>query len=191
MNIRKRTRKDELKWSRGVGLLGAPLVTAVSLGIQVASACPTLSTSDLEEYLAQGQSAFALDDEGKAATPWYFDLQQVASTGAITGTMSTSPATPSESAPLYPVSGTASGSGSITVSFSYFTGIPGVINTGTYYAYTGAIMFADAQCDLLIAGTYTSTTYTFEQSPFGPSFPVPHTSPATPFSGKLVGYVYE
>jgi hypothetical protein len=172
----------------GSARLMASLVTALGLGIHLASACPTLSTSNLEEYLAQGQLAFALDDEGKAATPWYFDLQQISSSGAITGTMSTSAAAPSGSAPFYPVSGTVSQS--LTVSFSYATGIPGVIGSGTNYAYTGAIMFADAQCNLLIAGTYTATFYTFEETRLGP-IPVPHTTPATPFSGKLVGYVFE
>ncbi|HTV96329.1 MAG TPA: hypothetical protein VME42_09995 [Steroidobacteraceae bacterium] len=190
MKIRTRTRKDKRNWSRGVALIGAPVALALCLGIQAASACPTLTTSILQEYMAQGQIAFALDDEGKANTPWYFDLTQVASSGAITGTMSTSPDTPNGSAPFYPVSGTASGSGSITVSFTYSTGSPDLIGFGAYYAYTGAIMFADTSCDLLIAGTYTTTTYTYEQTRFG-VLPVAHTSPATPFSGKPVGYVFE
>ena len=170
--------------------LAAAVAAVLGCAAQTAPACPTLTTSNLEEYLAQGQIAFKLDNEGLASTPWYFDLQQVSSTGAITGTMSTSAVTPSSSASFYPVTGTASGSGSIPVNFTFSTAPNGLVFFGTTYAYTGAIMFVDAQCDLAIAGTYTATTYTYRETPIGP-LPVAHTSAATPFSGKLVGYVYE
>jgi hypothetical protein len=191
MEISKHRVKRERCAVRTVGRLGASAAVALlALAVKTASACPTLTPSILEEYMAQGQIAFALDDEGKAATTWYFDPTQIAASGAITGTMSTSAVTPSEAAPFYPISGTASGSGSLTVSIAFSTGIPEIIGTGIYYSYTGAIMFADAQCDLLIAGTYTTTSYTFRETPIGP-IPVAHTSPATPFSGKLVGYVFE
>lgn len=181
---------EKLEGCSGAVRLAASVVAVLGLSIQGATACPTLTPSILEEYLAQGQIAFMLDDEGLAPTPWYFDLQQVSSTGAITGTMSTSAVTPSYAEPFYPVNGTASGSGSIPVIFSYSTAPDGLIFLGTTYAYSGAIMFVDSQCDLAIAGTFTTTTYTFREAPIGP-LPVAHTSAATPFSGKMVGYVFE
>jgi hypothetical protein len=124
-------------------------------------------------------SRFLLDNEGYAATPWNLQISGVGANGDVTGTMTTNV----YGGTTYPVFGTVSGSGTLEIAFTYVVGgIPGITFDGVTYSYNGAIMYADAACDLFIAGAYTSTYYTFEETRFGP-LPVANTSAPMPFSG--------
>jgi hypothetical protein len=147
-----------------------------------ASACESLTPA----LITGNDQRFYLDDEGYAATPWNLQLEQVSASGGITGDMTTNVYGGTQ----YPVNGSVSGTGTLEISFSYNVGgIVELIGSGTTYSYTGAIDYADSACDVFIAGTYTSTYFTTEETRFG-TFLVPHTSAPMPFSGLLLPIFY-
>jgi hypothetical protein len=180
-------------------LAAVALVSSVAgtLGINQAAsaACLPLTVANVSSSLANGQLAFKIGDEGFTSTPFYFDLmgQPNVSTGAFSGTMSESPWEPAPGKVFYPVEGTVTqvGTNGLGINFT-FTTSPLSILLGETYTYSGAIAIEDAQCDVLMAGVYTTTTYTLSSpSRFGISIPTAHTSGPFPFSATLVGYVYE
>jgi hypothetical protein len=155
---------------------GAPTVAAQS--------CIPLTLDTISTYLASGQSAFEIDDEGLTATPLYFDLigQPNPTTGAFKGAISTAPQTPQTNASYYPLTGTLAqvGSSGLSISFTYS---PQAL---TAYHYTGAIAVAGQSCNLFLAGVFTQTTTVV--SKFGVSATI---SGPYAFSAKLVVYNYQ
>jgi hypothetical protein len=142
--------------------------------------CPALTAAMLPWGLSN--SYLQLDDEGLASTPGSLYLGSLGASNTFTGTIYGP-----DGATSLPVSGTVSGTGTLTVSFSFTLGASPFI--GTSYTYTGALASTaqaepNGSCPVFIAGTYTSTYYTVQEIDGFPSF-VRHTSAPLPFSGKL------
>ncbi|HTV96330.1 MAG TPA: hypothetical protein VME42_10000 [Steroidobacteraceae bacterium] len=130
---------------------------------------------------------YSFDDEGFAAKPWDLQIQAVAANGSITGTATTYLYGGTE----YPVSGTVTGSGTLEIAFTFAVGgSPELPFEGISYSYKGAMEYVDSECDLFVAGTYTSTYDTFEVDKYGILVPVAHTSAPMPFSGLLQPIFY-
>jgi hypothetical protein len=172
-------------WSRLTTVLCMTLGPALGLTSNAKAQCPTLTPSVLFNQLANGELAFAFDDEGLAQTPLYLDITSVAGNGSFTGTISTAAATPS-SATYFSVDGSlsqANNTNGLAISFQYVE--QGPPPSFTSYSYSGAIAFG-SNCQLFIAGTFSGTSFTrVGQRPFyGLMLPVP-------FSGKVVLYVFK
>jgi hypothetical protein len=147
MDINERARTDP-RSSRSIfdHTSARTAVAAALLCLAAAApACPDLTGADA---VTPG-SRFLLDNEGYAATPWNLQISGVGANGDVTGTMTTNV----YGGTTYPVFGTVSGSGTLEIAFTYVVGgIPGITFDGVTYSYNGAIMYADAACDLFIAG---------------------------------------
>ena len=180
MNAQHPAQTDSPLRRAPVGVRCARSIAATALSCLAsfaALACPTLTPGGA---ITPAWSRYLLDDEGFAATPWNLQISQVGTNGAITGTMTTNVYGGTD----YPVNGTVTGSGTLEIAFSYHAGgNPNIPATGTTYNYSGAIMYGNTGCPLFIAGTYTATTYSLEETRFGPML-APHTSAPMPFSGQ-------